>query len=102
VKLRQSNVTARRRDAFPLCETGSFPTTMSVAQHRGNMRRASVPAPQSKASATDEAPPSVALEAVGTRPRRAQRRPTKPAPYELANHAKAFIEGFQCKHGFSV
>ena len=40
---------------------------------------------------------SAALEAVGTRPRRAQQRPTKPAAYELANHAKAFIEGNQCK-----
>lgn len=40
---------------------------------------------------------SAALEAVGTRPRRAQRRPTKPATYELANHAKAYIEGHQCK-----
>lgn len=40
---------------------------------------------------------SAALEAVGTRPRRAQRRPTKPATYELANHAKAYIEGFQCR-----
>ncbi|KAF2626216.1 hypothetical protein BU25DRAFT_370745 [Macroventuria anomochaeta] len=43
---------------------------------------------------------SVALEAVGTRPRRAQRRPTKPAAYELANHAKAFIEGFQFANAY--
>lgn len=42
--------------------------------------------------------PPAALEAVGTKPRRVQRRPTRPAPYELANHAKAFIEGSQCRH----
>jgi hypothetical protein len=39
---------------------------------------------------------SAALEAVGTRPRRAQRRPTKQASYELTNHAKAYLEGGQC------
>ncbi|KAJ4983915.1 hypothetical protein SVAN01_10601 [Stagonosporopsis vannaccii] len=49
---------------------------------------------------TNRNAPSAALEAVGTRPRRAQRRPTKPAPYELANHAKAFIEGFQFANAY--
>lgn len=98
--MRQSNVTARRRAACFLFVDRDFLTTMSVAQHRGNMKKASRPAPQPIASATNKETPSIALEAVGTRPRRAQRRPTKPAPYELANHAKAFIEGFQCKHSF--
>jgi hypothetical protein len=42
------------------------------------------------------APPSDALEAVGARPRRTQRRPTKQASYELCNHAKAYLEGGQC------
>lgn len=40
--------------------------------------------------------PSPALEAVGARPRRAQRRPTKQVSYELANHAKAYLEAGQC------
>ncbi|KAF9700625.1 hypothetical protein EKO04_001588 [Ascochyta lentis] len=44
--------------------------------------------------------PSAAVEAVGTRPRRAQRRPTKPATYELANHAKAYIEGLQFANAY--
>lgn len=41
-------------------------------------------------------PPSAALEAVGVRPRRAQRRPTTQASYALTNHAKAYLEGDQC------
>lgn len=62
------------------------------------MTTAAVPAPQRRPSSglVSKDAPSAALEAVGIRPRRAQRRPTKPAAYELANHAKAFIEGFQC------
>ncbi|KAJ8107947.1 hypothetical protein OPT61_g8516 [Boeremia exigua] len=44
--------------------------------------------------------PSAALEAVAARPRRVQRRPAKPAPYELANHAKAFIEGLQFANAY--
>jgi hypothetical protein len=40
---------------------------------------------------------SAALEAVASRPRRLQRRPTQAASYELANHAKAYIEGNQRK-----
>jgi hypothetical protein len=42
-------------------------------------------------------PSSAALEAVASRPRRLQRRPTQAASYELANHAKAYIEGNQRK-----
>ncbi|KAF3038404.1 hypothetical protein E8E11_005613 [Didymella keratinophila] len=42
----------------------------------------------------------LAIEAVGTRPRRPQPRPTKPAPYELANHSKAFIEGLQFANAY--
>lgn len=37
-----------------------------------------------------------ALQAVAARPRRAQRRPTKQVSYELANHAKAYLEAGQC------
>lgn len=40
--------------------------------------------------------PPVAIDAVGARPRRTQRRPTKQASYELCNHAKAYLEGAQC------
>ncbi|KAF1931426.1 uncharacterized protein M421DRAFT_347187 [Didymella exigua CBS 183.55] len=43
---------------------------------------------------------SAAIEAVGARPRRAQRRPTKPAPYDLANHSKAFLEGGQYANAY--
>ncbi|KAH7396969.1 hypothetical protein DE146DRAFT_61944 [Phaeosphaeria sp. MPI-PUGE-AT-0046c] len=45
-------------------------------------------------------PPSAALEAIGARPRRAQRRPTKQASYELCNHAKAYLEGRQYASGY--
>lgn len=44
--------------------------------------------------------PSAALQAVGSRPRQAQRRPTKQASYELANHAKAYLEGGQFASGY--
>ncbi|KAI2486685.1 hypothetical protein Ptr902_00818 [Pyrenophora tritici-repentis] len=43
---------------------------------------------------------STALEAVGSRPRRAQRRPTKETSYELTNHAKAYLEGGQYVSGY--
>ncbi|KAL5116348.1 hypothetical protein ACEQ8H_005696 [Pleosporales sp. CAS-2024a] len=43
---------------------------------------------------------SAALEAVGARPRRVQRRPTKQASYELCNHAKAYLEGGQYATGY--
>ncbi|KAH6633318.1 hypothetical protein C7974DRAFT_392521 [Boeremia exigua] len=66
------------------------------------MTTASVPAAQRRISVhtSSSDAPSAALEAVGIRPRRAQRRPTKPAPYELANHAKAFIEGQQYANAY--
>jgi hypothetical protein len=48
----------------------------------------------------EQAPPSEALEAVGARPRLAQRRPTKQASYELCNHAKAYLEGAQCMYHY--
>ncbi|KAF3006508.1 hypothetical protein E8E13_004910 [Curvularia kusanoi] len=64
------------------------------------MAKASVPKLQRTISANNRETPSESLEAVGTRPRRAQRRPTKSAPYELANHAKAFIEGFQFANAY--
>ena len=62
------------------------------------MTTAAAPAPQCRVLANTNVKdvPTAAIEAVGTRPRRTQRRPTKPAPYELANHSKAFIEGLQC------
>ncbi|KAF1347464.1 hypothetical protein EJ07DRAFT_160275 [Lizonia empirigonia] len=44
--------------------------------------------------------PSAALEAVGMRPRRAQQRPAKPATFELANHARAYIEGLQFANAY--
>jgi hypothetical protein len=50
----------------------------------------------SSADVSGHAPASAALEAVGARPRRPQRRPTKQASYELCNHAKAYLEGGQC------
>ncbi|KAF1831751.1 hypothetical protein BDW02DRAFT_649661 [Decorospora gaudefroyi] len=43
---------------------------------------------------------SPALEAVGSRPRRAQRRPTKQTSYDLTNHAKAYLEGGQYASGY--
>ncbi|KAF1937964.1 hypothetical protein EJ02DRAFT_458272 [Clathrospora elynae] len=56
----------------------------------------------SRASSTlnGHSAPSAALEAVGTRPQRSQRRPTKQASYELANHAKAYLEGGQYASGY--
>ncbi|KAF2830398.1 hypothetical protein CC86DRAFT_452836 [Ophiobolus disseminans] len=58
--------------------------------------------PEPSSSLNGHAPPSAALEAVGARPRRAQRRPTKQASYELCNHAKAYLEGgqFACGYDF--
>ncbi|KAH7082940.1 hypothetical protein BKA63DRAFT_460864 [Paraphoma chrysanthemicola] len=56
--------------------------------------------PTSSGSVKGHAPPSAALEAVGARPRRPQRRPTKQASYELCNHAKAYLEGGQFASGF--
>jgi hypothetical protein len=50
----------------------------------------------------DDATPSAALEAVGARPRRVQRRPTKQASYELCNHAKAYLEGGQCMRDINL
>lgn len=79
--------------------TFHFPYSALNAGHdTDTMSAVAVPASQRRSSSNliSNATPSAALEAVGTRPRRAQRRPTKPAAYELANHAKAFIEGFQC------
>ena len=38
-----------------------------------------------------------APETVTTRPQRLAQRPTKQASYELANHAKAYLEGGQSK-----
>jgi hypothetical protein len=46
--------------------------------------------------------PSAALKAVGARPRRVQRRPTKQASYELCNHAKAYLEGGQCMRDINL
>ncbi|KAI8935587.1 hypothetical protein NX059_008153 [Plenodomus lindquistii] len=51
-------------------------------------------------SSIGQRPQSAALEAIGARPRQAQRRPTKQASYELANHAKAYIEGGKVASGF--
>jgi hypothetical protein len=52
--------------------------------------------PELSSRLNGHAQPSEALEAVGARPRRVQRRPTKQASYELCNHAKAYLEGGQC------
>ncbi|KAJ6284404.1 hypothetical protein J3E71DRAFT_375373 [Bipolaris maydis] len=43
-----------------------------------------------------------ALQAVAARPRRAQRRPTKQVSYELANHAKAYLEAGQYVSGYGL
>ncbi|KAL6703649.1 hypothetical protein ACN47E_009423 [Coniothyrium glycines] len=43
---------------------------------------------------------SAALQDLGARPRRTQRRPIKQATYELTNHAKAYLEGGQLSSGF--
>lgn len=52
--------------------------------------------PRSSSNVSSHSAPFAALEAVGARPRLAQRRPTKQASYELANHAKAYLESGQC------
>ncbi|KZM28500.1 hypothetical protein ST47_g365 [Ascochyta rabiei] len=59
-----------------------------------------LPCDSSSSGPSGNGAPSSAFEAVGARPRRAQRRPTKPATYELANHAKAYIEGFQFANAY--
>ncbi|CBX91513.1 hypothetical protein LEMA_P070210.1 [Plenodomus lingam JN3] len=56
--------------------------------------------PRSSSSYGGQSSPSAALEAIGARPRLSQRRPTKPASYELANHAKAYLEGGKVASGF--
>ncbi|CAO2655510.1 Nn.00g043130.m01.CDS01 [Neocucurbitaria sp. VM-36] len=56
--------------------------------------------PRRSPNRSSHSTPSAALDAVGTRPRRAQRRPTKQASYELANHAKAYLEGGQFASGY--
>ncbi|KAE8836430.1 hypothetical protein HRS9139_04528 [Pyrenophora teres f. teres] len=60
----------------------------------------SKPAPPRKSS-DEQRRQSAALEGVGSRPRRAQRRPTKETSYELTNHAKAYLEGGQYASGYN-
>ncbi|EOA91627.1 uncharacterized protein SETTUDRAFT_18304 [Exserohilum turcica Et28A] len=52
--------------------------------------------------AADHSAPCPALEAVAARPRRPQRRPTKQVSYELANHAKAYLEAGQYVSGYGL
>ncbi|RAR07998.1 hypothetical protein DDE83_006244 [Stemphylium lycopersici] len=71
------------------------------------MARLATPASGSKTSRScsgvdSRSAPSAALEAVGARPRRAQRRPTKQVSYELANHAKAYLEAGQYASGYGL
>jgi hypothetical protein len=58
--------------------------------------------PRTSSRVNDDATPSTALEAVGARPRRVQRRPTRQASYELCNHAKAYLEGGQCMRNINL
>lgn len=90
-------MTTRKRDASNSPPQSDLPHK-HVAQHITTMTTAAASAPQRRVSSSTVSKDalSAALEAVGARPRRTQRRPTKPAPYELANHARAFIEGHQC------
>ncbi|KAF1845004.1 uncharacterized protein K460DRAFT_284565 [Cucurbitaria berberidis CBS 394.84] len=69
---------------------------MAASATPGSIRKISRRSPNRSGQRT----PSAALEAVGSRPRRAQRRPTKQASYELANHAKAYLEGSQFASGY--
>ncbi|RMZ74469.1 major facilitator superfamily transporter [Pyrenophora seminiperda CCB06] len=70
-----------------------------------DMARLSAPASDSKRRASYKSSDgnvrqSAALEAVGSRPRHAQRRPTKETSYDLSNHAKAYLEGGQYVSGY--
>ncbi|USP81794.1 hypothetical protein yc1106_09068 [Curvularia clavata] len=53
-------------------------------------------APHASSAAARASASSPAIKAIAARPRRAQRQPTKQVSYELANHAKAYLEAGQC------
>ncbi|KAF1911461.1 hypothetical protein BDU57DRAFT_533563 [Ampelomyces quisqualis] len=91
-----------RRVARPTHDLKSAPPprrhAFEMAMSASNQPEQAPRGPSSTVSG--HATPSVALEAVGARPRRVQRRPTKQASYELCTHAKAYLEGGQYASGF--
>ena len=78
------------------------PHTTTINCRVALMARLSTPATKSKtpkppASNNGQHAPSPAHEAaLRTLPRQELHRPTKQVSYELANHAKAYLEGGQC------